>query len=106
MTTVSFHPPSAYNFVWHLDFCKNLCTLYKRSLRKSSGYKVLISFPQILLVTSSPEIYGEFCWKCTQVGLNVKLSFLVHNRNVFAVVGNIPKYQTATDSEHCWKYIR
>jgi hypothetical protein len=57
--------------------------------------------PQNLLVTSSPEIFGEFCWKCTQVGLNVKCSFLVQNRNVFAFVGKIPKYQIAADSEHC-----
>jgi hypothetical protein len=63
--------------------------------------KVLYDFSaQILLVKSSPEILGEFCWKCTQVGLNVKCSFLVQNRNVFAVVGKIPKYQTAADSEH------
>jgi hypothetical protein len=48
----------------------------------------MIPSPQILLVTSSSEILGEFCWKCKQVGLNVECSFLVQNRNVFAAPNN------------------
>jgi len=102
MTTVSFHPPSAYNCVVipRFFFYKNLCT--PDYCANVADIRCLYDFsPQILLVTSPPEILGEFCWKCKQVGLNVKCSFLVQNRNVFAAVEKVPKYQTAADSEHC-----